>query len=109
MPQYYEPSPELLTILGRNGRVIPVATKRLTRPANKKRRHVDPTTTECQYNAEQMAFMQAIEDYKKQYRRPFPTWSEVLEIVHALGYRKVAPPEPLPQRPRPDQGKGGLA
>jgi hypothetical protein len=32
--------------------------------------------------------MTAIDDYKRLHSRPFPTWSEVLEIVFALGYAK---------------------
>jgi hypothetical protein len=33
--------------------------------------------------------------YKRANRRPFPTWSEVLEVLRALGYRKVAEPTPI--------------
>ena len=44
---------------------------------------------------EQFDFLMAIDEYKKANDRPFPTWTEVLEIVKALGYRKVAEPEPL--------------
>src|SRR5262249_27226764 len=31
---------------------------------------------------------EAIREYQRTSRRMFPTWSEVLEIVHELGYRK---------------------
>lgn len=34
--------------------------------------------------------MKAIDEYKRDFCRPFPTWSEVLEVAKALGYRKVA-------------------
>jgi hypothetical protein len=34
--------------------------------------------------------------YKRANRRPFPTWSEVLEVIRALGYRKIAEATPLP-------------
>ena len=40
--------------------------------------------------------MKAIDQYKRDNRRPFPTWSEVLEVLRALGYRKVDKPRPLP-------------
>ena len=50
---------------------------------------------EGQMNEEQFDFLMAIDDYKKQNQRPFPTWTEVLEVIHALGYRKVAEPESL--------------
>ena len=50
---------------------------------------------EGQMNDEQFEFLMAIDDYKKQNRRPFPTWTEVLEVIEAIGYRKVADPQPL--------------
>ena len=40
--------------------------------------------------------MKAMDQYKRDNRRPFPTWSEVLEVLRALGYRKVAEPTALP-------------
>ena len=44
---------------------------------------------------EQLDFLMAIEQYKKQNNRPFPTWTEVLEIIKAMGYRKVAEPQDI--------------
>lgn len=44
---------------------------------------------------EQFEFLMAIDQYKKANQRPFPTWTEVLEIITALGYRKVAEPQSL--------------
>ncbi len=46
---------------------------------------------------EQFEFLMAVDEYKKKNQRPFPTWTEVLEVVKALGYRKVADPESLTQ------------
>jgi len=43
----------------------------------------------------QFEFLQAINEYKKVNKRPFPTWSEVLDVMHALGYRKVAEPSDI--------------
>jgi len=40
---------------------------------------------------EQFEFVMAIEEYKRVNNRPFPTWTEVLEVIKHLGYRKVAP------------------
>ena len=40
--------------------------------------------------------MKAMDQYKRDNCRPFPTWSEVLEVLRALGYRKVAEPTVLP-------------
>ena len=37
-----------------------------------------------------LEFIQAIDDYKRQAGRPFPSWSEILEIVKCLGYERGA-------------------
>jgi hypothetical protein len=50
---------------------------------------------EGQMSDEQFVFLMAIDEYKKKNSRPFPTWTEVLEVIKALGYRKVAEPESL--------------
>jgi len=42
-------------------------------------------------NEEQLDFIKAIDEYKRVNNRPFPTWTEVLDIVLYLGYRRVAP------------------
>jgi hypothetical protein len=44
---------------------------------------------------EQFDFIMAIKQYKKVNNCPFPSFTEILEIAKALGYRKVAEPEPL--------------
>ena len=44
---------------------------------------------------EQFEFLMAIDQYKKQNQRPFPTWTEVLDLIRAMGYRKVAEPSEL--------------
>ena len=44
---------------------------------------------------EQFEFLMAIDQYKRANQRPFPSWTEVLEIVRALGYRKVAEQQAL--------------
>ncbi|MBO0698951.1 MAG: hypothetical protein J2P46_11195 [Zavarzinella sp.] len=49
--------------------------------------------------ADQIEFALAMERYMRLNARPFPTWHEVLAVVRALGYRKVAPPAPRPERP----------
>jgi hypothetical protein len=50
---------------------------------------------EGQMSDEQFEFVMAIDEYKRANSRPFPTWTEVLEVIWALGYRKVAEPQPL--------------
>jgi len=39
------------------------------------------------YTAEQVAWLQAIDHYKRSAGRPFPTWAEVLRVAKAIGYR----------------------
>lgn len=52
---------------------------------------------EGQMSDEQFEFLMAIDEYKQKNARPFPTWTEVLEVIKALGYRKVAEPQSLQQ------------
>lgn len=44
---------------------------------------------EGEMNTHQFEFVMAIETYKKVNRRMYPTWTEILEVVSQLGYRKV--------------------
>jgi hypothetical protein len=50
---------------------------------------------EGEMNEEQFEFLMAIDEYKRANQRPFPTWTEVLEVIRAIGYRKVAEPQDL--------------
>ena len=68
-----------------------------------RRRQIDPTTCERDYSDGEIEFMHAMDDYKRKSGRPFPTWSEVLEVVMSLGYRKVADPSLLEWRTFGDQ------
>ena len=52
---------------------------------------------------EQFTFLMAIDEYKRKNARPFPTWTEVLEVVKALGYRKVAEPQSLEKLDKHDE------
>ncbi len=45
---------------------------------------------EGEMSDEQFEFVMAIDTYKRLNNRPFPTWTEVLEVIKQLGYRKVA-------------------
>src|SRR5437763_614496 len=89
----------------RRKRDIPVAVERRSgqdrRHLVERRRQVDPTTCERDYSDEEIIFMKAMDAYKRANRRPFPTWSEVLEVLRALGYRKVADATALPGNTRP--------
>src|SRR5213593_4708304 len=61
-----------------------------------RRRQINPTTCERDYSTDEIEFMKAMDQYKRENRRPFPTWSEVLEVMRALGYRKVAEQSQMP-------------
>jgi hypothetical protein len=87
----------------RRKRQIPVAVERRSgkdrRVQGERRRQIDPTTCERDYTDDEIQFMKSMDQYKRDNRRPFPTWSEVLEVLRALGYRKVAEPTALPGLP----------
>lgn len=44
---------------------------------------------EGEMTVEQFEFVMAIETYKKVNKKMFPTWTEVLEVITQLGYRKM--------------------
>jgi hypothetical protein len=50
---------------------------------------------EGEMTEEQFEFLMAINEYKRVNKRPFPTWTEVLDVMKALGYRKVAGPQDI--------------
>jgi hypothetical protein len=53
-----------------------------------RRRQIDPTTCEREYTSDEIEFMRAMDEYKRKNGRQFPTWSEVLEVVRGMGYRR---------------------
>ncbi len=58
-----------------------------------RRRQIDPTTCEREYSDPEIEFMQALDEYKRLSGRMFPTCSEILEVLHKMGYRQVAEPQ----------------
>jgi hypothetical protein len=97
------------SVVERRKHSVPVAKERRSgkdrRQQGERRRQIDPTTCERDYNDEEIDFMKAMDQYKRDNRRPFPTWSEVLEVLRSLGYRKVAERSALPGLPsaRPEE------
>ena len=63
-----------------------LAQERAKAPATKAPSATKPAVKD----ADVLEFIQAIDDYKRQAGRPFPSWSEVLEIVKGLGYERGA-------------------
>jgi hypothetical protein len=79
------------------------------RKVSGRRRFVDPTTCERDYSAAELEFIAAIQGYKHDSGRMFPTWSEVLEVLRGLGYEKpdalvAAAIEALPPEAQDDIG-----
>jgi hypothetical protein len=77
----------------------PVKLERRTKV--QRRRQIDPTTCERDYSEEEVAFMNAMDEYKRKSGRMFPTCSEVLEVIRGLGYVKLTPAEMTTIRPEP--------
>ena len=42
------------------------------------------------YTDEELLFLKAIDRYKRENQRPYPSWNEVLAIFKSLGYEKVS-------------------
>src|SRR5262249_15581667 len=78
----------LLAAITNKARHDQAARAAAIRRQSARRRFVDPATTERDYSPAEMEFMFAMDQYKKSSGRMFPTWSEVLEVLEGLGYRK---------------------
>lgn len=48
---------------------------------------------EGEHTREQFLFVSAIDAFKRANNKTFPAWTDVLEVVRLLGYRKTAPSE----------------
>lgn len=48
---------------------------------------------EGEMSKEQFMFLMAIDAFKRANGKSFPTWTDVLEVVRKLGYRKTMPSE----------------
>jgi len=60
------------------------------RGPGRRRGEIRRAAEEGEITGELLEFVMAIDEYKRINDRPFPSWSEVFEIIHYLGYRKVA-------------------
>ena len=61
------------------------------RGPGRRRGEVRRAAEEGEITGELLEFIMAVDEYRRINERPFPSWSEVFEIVQYLGYRKVAP------------------
>ena len=69
-----------------------VTPPKVERRTVERRKQIDPTTCERDYTADDVDFMTAMDEYKRLAGRQFPTWSEVLEVVRAIGFERVNAP-----------------
>jgi hypothetical protein len=71
---------------------IPVSEDRRQgeRRTKQRRRQIDPTTCERDYTMDEIEFMRALDEYKRNSGRMFPTCSEILEVIRSLGYAKLS-------------------
>jgi hypothetical protein len=78
--------------------ILPV--KSLERRAKKeRRRRIDPTTFEKQYTDDELEFMNAIQQFKTQSGKSFPSHGDVLRIAARIGYRKSYPVDDFEEDP----------
>lgn len=61
------------------------------RGPGRRRGEVRKAAEEGEHSGELLEFIMAIDEYKRVNKCPFPSWSEVFELIQYLGYRKVAP------------------
>lgn len=66
-----------------------------------RRRQIDPTTCERDYSDDEIEFMHALDAYKRFSGRMFPTCSEILEVLRALGYVRINEDSTLPKLAEP--------
>jgi hypothetical protein len=61
------------------------------RGPGRRRTDFSKAAEEGQMTDEQFLFVMAIETFKRANRKTFPTWTDVLEVIRKLGYRKTVP------------------
>lgn len=74
-------------------RAFPTTGLERRRGAGRRRSDFAKSAEEGEMSSEQFLFISAIDAFKRVNSRPFPTWTEVLEVIRKLGYRKTQPME----------------
>lgn len=80
---------------GLDRRDVEESSKDIDRRRGVGRRRTDflRSAEEGEMTQEQFMFLMAINAFKEANKRTFPTWTDVLEVVRKLGYRKTNPSE----------------
>lgn len=75
--------------------VSPASPTNLERRRGPGRRLTDfvKSAEEGEMSREQYTFLMAIDAFKRVNHKSFPSWTDVLEVVRKLGYRKTMPSE----------------
>jgi hypothetical protein len=75
--------------------VAPASPTNLERRRGPGRRLTDfvKCAEEGEMSREQYTFLLAIDAFKRVNHKTFPTWTDVLEVIRKLGYRKTMPSE----------------
>ena len=63
----------------------------------------------CDFTDEEREFVTAMDRYKRENSRMFPTWREVLYVLIKLGWRKVEEAEQSSVKERIDEGQQRLS
>lgn len=72
------------------------------RGPGRRRSDVRRAAEEGELSGELLEFVMAIDEYKRVNNKPFPSWSEVFELIRYLGYRKTAAKSEHIDRPTPE-------
>jgi hypothetical protein len=72
-----------------DGEAPPPRPVKERRERKERRRRIDPTTFEKQYTEDELEFMNAMQRFKVQSCKSFPSHGDVLRVALSLGYRKV--------------------
>jgi hypothetical protein len=52
----------------------------------------NPAISDCEYTNEELDLLRAIQKFKEDHHKPFPTCCDLLKVIKSLGYRLVMPP-----------------
>lgn len=68
---------------------MPTQLPIIRREKTQRRKRIDPTTFEKQYTDDELEFMNAMQRFKVQNGKTFPSHGEVLKVLQSLGYRRL--------------------